>query len=119
MESNKHELDDKELLKRNNIFNELVIELAVTEPRELYILANGIEYANVDNYYEYPQSPLEQSENEIFRIKVKCYYCRKLIEFRKDIPDLRERLTNIRNFEHREVLRIKAIFQPINYNHGR
>lgn len=98
--------------KRNKVFNDLVIELYAVEPREMYILGLALEYADMDSYVEEPKNFKEQCINDIFRVKAKSYYRRKLIEYKRRTPDMCKILTQIKECEQNDVMRIKMQFLP-------
>lgn len=100
------EIDDK----YKNIFKELVVRLNITDVRNFHILALSIEYANISDYTEEPKNKNEQIYNDIFIVKCKYFYQRKMIEFRKDIKI--NDINNIKSKEAFEVATLRGLIVP-------
>jgi len=84
-----------------------LINLDLSEPKQIILAIRGMEYANTDNYFIEPKTNVEVARNEIFFIKAASYWKRKMLPI-----DAVKQIIAIQKHEHLEVTMIKSRLLP-------
>jgi len=84
-----------------------LIELKLSEPKQILLAIKAMEYANTDNFFIEPKTQVELARTEIFFIKAVSYWKRKMLPI-----DAVKQIMAIQKHEHWEVMRIKSRLLP-------
>ncbi len=95
--------------KEEKALKRLMRELGIidTDLKNMLLLGRAMEYANIDLYTEeeHIRHKNEYINNQIFFIKAQSYYNRKRLPYNEDYAQLAKQ---IQDYEHREVIFLKA-----------